>query len=46
MASRRRHCDAIDVTPSTRRRDAMDALKEAAFLYCYSKEPWAELDFS
>ena len=26
--------------------DALDALKEAAFLYCYSKEPWAELDFS
>jgi len=24
----------------------MDSLKEAAFLYCYSKEPWAELDFS
>ena len=25
---------------------SLDALKEAAFLYCYSKEPWAELDFS
>ena len=25
---------------------SLDSLKEAAFLYCYSKEPWAELDFS
>ena len=23
---------------------ALERLKEAALLYCYSKEPWAELD--
>ena len=44
LAYDRETSNKSDCVHSLATHGALERLKEAALLYCYSKEPWAELD--